>query len=654
MRSRSSLVGYGLACRPTSNGLHRRHQRSSTTKSGSTGPFKNWATSSRLRQLRCSVSARRVTLIRRAYLDLVGLPPSPEQVDQFLADTAPDAFERLIDQLVQSPQFGERWARYWLDVAGYADTVGFDQDAALILQAEGKWRYRDYVIDAFNADKPYDQFITEQLAGDEMNAWREAECYTDEMREQLIATGFLRTARDQSHEPESNIPLCYFDVLHDTIQIVGNSLLGLTMECARCHTHKFDPIPQEDYYRLMAIFTPAYNPDSWKPVHPYKPYIDDRALLDRSGKIQALFDVGPPPPTFLLKRGDYRTPGREVLPGFLRVLCASDAAAMVKIEQIGNGSSGRRTALARWLTDADTPAGALLARVMVNRIWQHLLGAGLVATPGNFGTEGERPTHPELLEWLSRRFVDGGWKIKPLIKQIMTSGVYQQTSQSRIGEKSPSNDGHDSTSAGRDPMSIDPENKLLWRMRLRRLEAEIVRDSILSVSGKLDTSAGGPPVMVMVRADGKVVIDESKLLTPTAKWRRSIYLLVRRAYNLSLLSVFDQPFISTTCARRDTSAVPLQSLTMLNDEFVAEHARYFADRLLEQKSDDSATLITAAYRIALARPPDGDELSMCTASLARQALLYRESGVSAEQARQQALTELCHTLFNTSEFLYAE
>ena len=229
-----------------------------------------------------SAQADRVTLIRRASLDLVGLPPPPERVDEFLADAAHGAFGRLIDRLLDSSHFGERWGRHWLDVVGYADTVGFDQDAGLIVPTDGKWRYRDYVIEAFNKDKPYDRFIAEQLAGDEMVDWRGAQHYTDKIREHLIATGFLRTARDQTHEPESNIPLCYYDVLHDTVQIVSNSLLGLTMQCARCHSHKFDPIPQEDYYRLMAVFTPAYNPDAWKPVYPYKPHIDDRAVIDVS------------------------------------------------------------------------------------------------------------------------------------------------------------------------------------------------------------------------------------------------------------------------------------------------------------------------------------------------------------------------------------
>src|SRR6266542_4894109 len=234
-----------------------------------------------------SSDADPITLARRAYLDLWGIPPRPDEIDTFLADSRPDAYERLLDRLLASPRFGERWGRHWLDVVGYADTIGFDIDANNIILSEGKWRYRDYVIAAFNRDKPYNEFITEQLAGDELVDWRNAARFTPEIRERLIATGFLRTARDQSHEPESNIPLIYFGVLHDTVSIVGNSLLGLTLNCAQCHDHKFDPISQKDYYRLMAVFTPAYNPKDWRPVFPWKPEVRDRGLPNISATERA-------------------------------------------------------------------------------------------------------------------------------------------------------------------------------------------------------------------------------------------------------------------------------------------------------------------------------------------------------------------------------
>jgi hypothetical protein len=226
--------------------------------------------------------ADRITLVRRAYFDLTGLPPAPEEVDAFLKDSAPGAFERLLDRLLASPHFGERWGRHWLDAAGYVDTVGFDIDLPNVMLGAGKWKYRDYVIRAFNQDKSFDRFIAEQLAGDEMVDWRAAAKFTPEIRELLIATGFLRTAEDDSHEPESNIPSVHYAVLHDTLEILGCNLLGLTLNCARCHDHKFDPISQKDYYQLMALFTPAYNPKAWKPVYPWKPEIQDRALADVS------------------------------------------------------------------------------------------------------------------------------------------------------------------------------------------------------------------------------------------------------------------------------------------------------------------------------------------------------------------------------------
>lgn len=714
------------------------------------------------RGLTLSPEAPRAVLVRRAHLDLIGLPPSSDEVEAFVTDTAADAYDRLIDRLLASPRFGERWGRHWLDVVGYVDTVGFDFDANNIIVSEGKWRYRDYVIAAWNADKPYDRFVTEQLAGDELAPWRTAAQFTPEIRGLLAATGFLRTAQDFTHEPESNIPSNHYAVLHDTVEIVAGSLLGLTVNCARCHAHKFDPIPQEDYYRLMAIFTPAYNPHDWKAVFPYNDQVPDRALADVSaaeqaqieehnrqldgrvaelerqlgdlrrpyeerlledklaavpepiradtkaavataaesrnevqkyladkfaeslkiapdevaaalnetdrlaveqidgriaalksqrrgwGKIQALFDVGPPPATHLLEQGDFQAPGDEVSPGFLSALCAPEGLNAVEAAAATSDSSGRRTALARWLTAPDTPAAGLAARVLVNRIWQHLFGQGIVATPENFGTGGERPTHPELLDWLSVEFIEGGWRVKPLIRLMMTSSTYRQASrqvEASAGQADP---------ASIDPASIDPDNRLLWRMRLRRLESEAIRDCILAVSGKLDPTMGGPPIYLDAQADGLVTVASGRLPSPTARWRRSVYLLARRAYNLSLLTVFDQPLVATTCQRRDASAVPLQSLTMLNDAFLFEQAEHLASRAALLAGSSPAQQIDTAFRLALARPPDEEETAWCDELLERQSELYRADGRSAEEAAHQALVNLCHTLLNTSEFLYVE
>jgi hypothetical protein len=731
--------------------------------------------------LEFSPDADPVTLVRRASLDLVGLPPTPDEVDAFVADTdaaRPDAYERLLDRLLASPHFGERWGRHWLDVAGYTDTVGFDIDAALIIQSDGKWRYRDYVIRSFNEDKPYDRFVTEQLAGDELVDWRNAEKFTPEIRELLVATGFLRTAQDYTHEPESNIPLNHFAVLHDTIEIVGSSLLGLTLNCARCHDHKFDPIPQQDYYRLMAVFTPAYNPNDWRAVTPYKPGIQDRSLPDVSGperaeidrhnaeidrqvaelnkplaelrrpyeqrvldaklagipepiradtrsaietpadkrneiqkylaskfeaslkvstdevvtalndadkmtnsriaaeiavlntqrrsfgKIQALFDIGPPPETHLLVRGNHVTPGPAVLPGFLSALSETAGADCTPADRPDSATSGRRTALARWLTRPDSPAAGLLARVMVNRIWQHLLGEGLVPTPENFGSGGERPTHPELLDWLSVEFAQNGWRVKPLIKQIMSSTVYRQSSAEQSAEsgvpvQESSNQPVLSTNASgsppsalRPPPTSDPDNRLLWRQRLRRLESEVIRDSVLAASGTLDSQAGGPPVLLEARPDGMVIISDKPPATPTSKSRRSVYLLSRHQYHLSMLTVFDQPVLATNCTRRVTSAVPLQSLTMMNDAFLAEQAKHFADRVIDTAGMSAEQQITLAFRRALGRGPNTVETEWCHDLLNRQAELYQTEKMSADDATRKALVHLCQTLFNTSEFLY--
>jgi mono/diheme cytochrome c family protein len=716
------------------------------------------------RGLTFSADADSTTLVRRTYLDLLGLPPSPEDIDAFMADDRSGAFERLLDRLLASQHYGERWGRHWLDVAGYVDTVGFDTDATNIIQSDGKWRYRDYVIQAFNSDKPYDRFITEQLAGDELYDWRRADRYTPEMLEGLIATGYLRTARDLTHEDVGVIQQNFFGIMHDTLETVGTGLLGLTLNCARCHNHKFDPLPQEDYYRLMAILTPAYNPRSWLPVIPYEPKVQDRALADlgradqaevqahnseinlrikplremlaelrrpyearlfeaklatlpepiradakgaldtssdkrtevqkyladklgaslkvkseevnaamsepdkaaskeldaqiaaiergrrKWGKIQALYDVGSPPATHLLLRGSETTPGPEVVPGFLRVLSRTDDEALASPDPPCDGTSGRRKAFARWLTDSESPAAALVARVMVNRVWQQLFGRGIVPTPDNFGAQGQPPTHPELLEWLSAEFIAGGWRVKPLVRLMMASTAYRQASHRNDDRAARDVANRPAT----DPTIVDPGNELLWRTRLRRLESEAVRDSILAVSGKLDRSMGGPPILISARPDGLVVVAQEKLAQPQDEFRRSVYLMSRRAYNLSLLTVFDQPLVATNCTKRDASAVPLQSLVMLNDGFMFAQAEHFASRVEQMAATTSDARIITAFRLALARDPDSVAMATCRELLEQQARLRTSAGDSAASAAHQALVELCHTLFNTSEFLYVE
>lgn len=712
------------------------------------------------RGISLSPDADRPTVMRRVWLDLVGVPPSPAAAVEFLSDESPHAYERLVDRLLASLQFGERWGRHWLDVAGYVDTVGFDVDVDNVIMSEGKWRYRDYVIRALNDDMPYDRFLHEQLAGDELVDWRRAPKFTPEIRELLVATGFLRTAQDFTHEDVGNIPQNHFGILHDTLEIVGSSLLGLTLNCARCHNHKFDPVPQEDYYRLMAAFTPAYNPNDWKIVFPYDKKLADRTLADVSltdraeierhngeiekqladfaqkldelrrpyrekllesklaivpepiradtkaavalpadkrnevqkylagkfegqlkvsaeeiaaalnevdkaaaaeiatqtnglsgrkrsfEKIQALFDVGPPPVTRRLIRGNYETPGDEVQPGFLRVLCDADMSPLMdSVTSPYPETNGRRLALARWLTARDSRAAGLAARVMVNRVWQHLFQTGIVSTPENFGPAGAAPTHPQLLEWLSAEFIDSGWKIKPLIRRIVCSTVYRQSA-----ERGPV--AATAEASSRDLLQIDPDNVLLWRMRLKRLDSEAIRDCILATSGTLDSTMGGPPIMLEGKPDGMIVVAEKQLPTPTAKWRRSIYLLARRAFQLSELAVFDQPVVATNCPERARSAVPLQSLAMLNGALSWEQAEKLAARIEEMQGLSSEESIRLAFQRTLVRQSSAAELHESAQFLEKQSAFHRSQGLEEKDARRKALVHLCHTLLNTSEFIY--
>jgi hypothetical protein len=690
--------------------------------------------------LTLSPDADRATLLRRVCFDLTGLPPSPEEQDAFLADTRPDAYGRLVDRLLASPAYGERWGRHWLDAAGYADSIGGDNDPGQVFPREGMWRYRDYVVRALNEDKPFDRFLTEQLAGDEMDDWRSAPALTAAMREHLVATGFLRTAVDHTFEQELNRPFERYQVLYDTIENLTGNLLGLTVACARCHDHKFDPISQVEYYRLLAVLKPVYNPEQW--VQPQNRHLDDasprekegidrhNAVIDREvaelerqaaavrqpyerklfeaklatlpeairadtaaalqtpadkrdavqkylasklgpalavspkevhgslndaerrtvdalarqvaalkgkrialGKIQAAWEAGEggAPPTYVFRRGNLVTRGAEVQPGVFAVLDDAEAPSLIPAADAGMQSSGRRTAWARGLTRADHP---LTARVFVNRVWQHYFGEGIVATSDNFGHLGSRPTHPELLDWLATEFVRGGWKVKALHRLIVTSTAYRQSSAHRPGAE-----------------GIDPGNQLLWRMRLRRLESEAVRDAVLAVSGRLDRTVGGPPVPIEPHPDGMVVVPDRGLATPTAPWRRSLYLFARRNYNLTLLNVFDQPVMATNCTRRTHSAVPLQSLTLLNDATLLEQADRFAERVAAA-ADTPQRQVETAFRIAFARPPNPEEAAASAALLDKLRQRYAGEKLPPERAERQALARLCHMLMCANEFLY--
>jgi hypothetical protein len=705
------------------------------------------------RGLTLAPDADPVVLVRRLSFDLLGLPPSPEEVDAFLADTAPGAYERLVERLLASPAYGERWGRHWLDAAGYADSIGGDNDPGQVFPREGLWRYRDYVVRSLNEDKPFDRFLLEQLAGDEMDDWRSAPALTPAMREHLTATGLLRTTVDHTFEDELNRPFERYQVLHDTIENLTSNLLGLTVACARCHDHKFDPIPQVEYYRLLAVLKPVYNPEAWiKPQDRHLPdasprekeaidranadvdrraaevdgrvaalrrpyekklvearlaalppairadtaaalatppdkrdavqkYLADklgpslavppeevtRALgeADRAraeslvaqaaglragkrtpGKLQAAWEPASPPPAYVFRRGNLMTPGAQVQPGVFAVLTDPGELTLLPPAPAGAPTSGRRTAWARWLTRPDHP---LTSRVLVNRVWQHHFGEGIVATSDNFGALGARPTHPELLDWLAAEFVRGGWSLKALHRLIVTSSVYRQSSIADCGLRNaePSNP----QSAIRNPQSEDPGNTLLWRMRLRRLESEAVRDAVLAASGRLDRTVGGPPVPIEPLPDGTVVVPAKGLPTPTAACRRSLYLFARRNYNLTLLGVFDQPVMATNCTRRVQSAVPLQSLTLLNDAVMLEQAESFAARVAES-GGPSERQIETAFRLAFARRPTPAEVASSTAFLARLRERYLAEKVPAPAAGRQALVRLCHMLMCANEFLY--
>jgi hypothetical protein len=688
------------------------------------------------KRLTFAADADRVTLVRRAYLDLLGLPPSPKELDEFLRDRRADAYEQLLDRLLASPHFGERWGRHWLDNAGYVDVTGTDNDATIIRLGENRWKYRDYVIRAFNSDKPFDRFLLEQLAGDELLDWRRAAKFTPEMLESLVATGFLRTAADDTEENELNTMDIRYGVLHRTIEAVAGNLLGVTLQCAKCHDHKYEPISHKDYYRFQALFQPAFNPQQWlqptrrqlaaispaekqaiekirEEIEAWKKRQDearqpavarlreaklaqlpeaarvavqtpaakrnpdqqalakqhelalqqkgdevaaalsaeDKARVAECEKhiralepkirtwehLQAVYDVGPPTATHLLKRGIHDRPGAEVPVGFLNVLAPTDEQTRFLGARSEGNSSGRRLALARWLTDPGTTANSLVLRVRVNRIWQQLFGKGLVATSDNLGITGSKPSHPELLDWLALEFRGNGLRLKPLLKLMMTSTTYRQSSMA--------------ASTSPDPQTVDPDNVLLWRMRLRRLESEIIRDSVLAASGKLDRAQGGPPIPVEPRPDGTFVVKEQGLPTPTSAWRRSVYLLARRNYHPTMLNVFDQPNLTTNCPCRTPSAVVLQTLTMLNDPFMLEQARFLAERV-ERGGNDDAARVTAAFRLTLSREPSAKENQASLALLQRQRELYLGQKMPADAAARQELGHLCHMLLNTSEFLY--
>jgi hypothetical protein len=678
-----------------------------------------------------NVAADRRAWMRRASLDLLGLPPTPAEIEAFLHDQTADAYGAAVDRMLASPRYGERWARHWLDLARYAESEGFKADET----RPNAWRYRDYVIKSFNEDKPYDRFLQEQIAGDEM--WPES-------ADAKVATGFNRHYPDESNA--RNLMQRRQEILNDITDTVGAVFTGLTYGCARCHDHKFDPILQSDYYRLQAFFANAAADDNialadrdamteynrklatWeektkeireelnkiaesKRRELIKDYVDkypaeiqtalakpagDRSPFEGQMVAKAELYLNPKshqylapdsaiagklkgdarkrwdelnekleefnslhpgpmpigtgivdlseeaPKTFVLKRGNWDAPKDEIEPGFLKLIRAKPTEI---VRPAALKTTGRRTALAKLLADPENP---LTARVMVNRIWHYHFGRGIVGTPSDFGLKGERPTHPELLDWLATEFMTNGWSMKYMHRLIMTSETYKQASVSRP-----------------EAVAIDPEDKLLWRFPRHRLEGETIRDEALAVAGMLNTKMGGPsvfpelPIGLEGRGGWKVTKDKEE------RNRRSIYVFVRRNTRYPLFETFDMPDTHESCARRNVTTSPLQALTMLNDKVSLEWAANFAGRVLREAGGDEDKQIRVAYEMALARAPVSDETALVERFFAEHSKIVKERVIEDEPISLPAgfpedgdkvsgatLVDFCHALLNSNEFVY--
>lgn len=701
-------------------------------------------------RLKPNPPATKEQLIRRVTYGLVGLPPTPEEIDAFVSDRSPDAYEKVIERLLASPHYGEHWARHWLDLARYAESDGFEHDAL----RPHSWRYRDYVVKSFNEDKPYDRFIREQIAGDEL--WPGEP-------DALIATAFHLLGPDMVDSADQ--VQRRLNTLNDATDTMASVFLGLTFGCARCHHHKFEPFTQRDYFAMQAFFTPAVfqrelpvptaveltahdeamtryraeadatqkrldeleasyrgtlyserlaklsedaqlahrTPKARRTMEqdgtvaetaPMLQFTDaelvrrlakndqaeHRRLLDALKAIpkppplpvtMALQNkIGPPPKTFVLARGDYNNPGEEVEPGFPAVLLSSrgsEAPNKAEMDQSLRTSVApkRRALLADWIA---SPTNPLTARVMVNRIWQHHFGRGLVATAGDFGTRGARPVHPELLDWLAGEFIARGWSVKAMHRLILASAAYQQSSGS-IREVVSGSVVSDPVQKGRRTGSLSTDSLIADYSPLRlRLEGEAVRDSLLAISGRLNRQMGGPSVSPPIPAD---ITRTSKNWTTSAAatdhTRRSLYILARRNLRFPFLEVFDAPDSNLPCPERGRSTTAPQSLTLLNSDEVLSAAGATAARLLKEAETTEAR-VTLAFRLTLGRPPTTKERAMAGDFLNSSASRRQDALTKAEVAKRnspvdQSLlasaapedwAELCRALFNLNAFVYVE
>jgi mono/diheme cytochrome c family protein len=633
--------------------------------------------------------ADRRTLIRRLAFDLTGLPPKPDEVATFLGDKSPDALETVVDRLLASAAYGERQARLWLDVVRYADTNGYERDEF----RPRIWMYRDYVVRSFNSDKPFDQFIREQLAGDEIvNGLPQNSAEADA----LIATGYLRLGQwDSTASIFQEEDRLRAEMMADLTNTTASAFLGLTMSCCQCHDHKYDPLSQADHYRLRAFFAGVTPQDDLVVELPQQRQANEQhnsalgqrieqlkaeqAKLDKeqepgktraaelSKEISALeaqkrqplsamgaTDAGSSAPvTRVLYQGVFRDPRDEVAPGFPSVLYPGPAEIHAPTES----TTGRRLALANWITSSSNPWPA---RVIVNRVWQQHFGTGLVATPNDFGMTGARPTHPELLDYLAARFVRDGWSIKRLHRAIVMTRAYRRESA------------HEAVAA-----KIDPDNRLLWRQNVRRLDAETLRDSLLAVSGLLKKNDGGKPIWpevprellhaqpaILEAIEGKDDGRRQGWYTDPVEATdvRSLYLVRKRCLPIPFLQAFDLPDTTVSCARRDTTVVAPQALMLLNSLTAVRYAEAFADRVWQacklpagesQETDESPRIVAAVFQLALARDPEPEERTLAQDLLLRHGDKHRVNA-SKSEAERLALIDLCRAMFNLNEFIYID
>lgn len=681
--------------------------------------------------------ADRRTLIRRVYFDLIGLPPSIAEVNAFVADPAPDAYEKVVDRLLASQHYGERWGRHWLDVARYADSDGMESDA----DRPTAYHYRDFVIRAMNDDMSYRTFVRWQIAGDE---------YEPDNLGALAAAGFLAAAPIEQGLPEMEEERLRsrYNELDDMAGTTASAFLGLTLGCARCHDHKYDAIPTRDYYRMQCAFTTTKREevllatraetaryreqesqwkerskaaeDEWntwlaeqKKVHTVplrnakidaltirdedKSILKERTDSEEGNKLAkqhekalaiseddyrrafsddqrrrwdalrnaievvkqseprrpptalAVVDrQATPEPTWLLDRGNFYAKKESLQVGFLTVLTGArppeDYLRTARREIASDRSTGQRRAMADWITDADQGAGPLLARVMVNRVWQHHFGEGLVRTVGDFGVRAEKPTHPALLEWLAHHFVEGGWRLKPLHRLIVTSSVYMQ-----------------STNYDADRATKDADNRLLWRRRPQRLESECLRDAVLSVSGTLNLTPFGPaykppiPSEAMLARNTKDPYPKDASDTDSTR-RRTVYMFHKRVVQHPLMQAFDGPDAAVSCGRRSITTVAPQALALLNDTFLHDRAADLARRLLAESEATPEGWVTHGYELALSRLPSTSELAAATQFLETQVRRRsaRDKSPAPVEHRLRALSDLAQVLFSLNEFIYVD